>query len=65
VWALPDRLQPGPRRTTRLINLDTDGRIVRDLRGRVDGFHMATGVLQHDGRLYLGSLISSAIAVLH
>jgi sugar lactone lactonase YvrE len=64
VWALPDRLQPGPRRTTRLINVDTDGRIVRDLRGRVDGFQMATGVVQHGGRLYLGSLISSTIAVL-
>jgi sugar lactone lactonase YvrE len=64
LWSLPERLHPGPRRTTQLVNVDTDGRITRDLRGRIDGFHMPTGVAPHEGRLYLGSLVSSAIAVL-
>jgi sugar lactone lactonase YvrE len=64
VWALPERLRPGPRRTTRLVNVDTGGRIAGDLRGRIHGFHMATGVVPHDDRLYVGSLVSRTIAVL-
>jgi sugar lactone lactonase YvrE len=64
LWALPDLLRPGPRRAVRLVGLDQDGRITRDLRGRISGFRMATGVAYSEGRLYVGSLVSSAIAVL-
>jgi sugar lactone lactonase YvrE len=64
LWALPDLLRPGPRHTVRLIGLDKDGQITRDLRGPVDGFRMATGIAYREGRLYVGSLLSSAIAVL-
>ncbi|MFB9831092.1 SMP-30/gluconolactonase/LRE family protein [Actinoallomurus acaciae] len=64
IWALPDRLLPGPRRTVRLVGVDGDGRISHDLCGRIDGFRMATGVASYGGHLYVGSLVSSAIAVL-
>jgi hypothetical protein len=63
-WALPDLLRPRPRRTVRLVGLDENGQLTRDLRGRIDGFRMTTGVAPFQGRLYLGSLVSSAIAVL-
>jgi hypothetical protein len=64
LWALPDRLLPGPRRRVRLVCLNESGQIIRDLRGRIRGFRMATGVAFSGGRLYVGSLISPAIAVL-
>jgi sugar lactone lactonase YvrE len=64
LWALPDRFLPGPRRTVRLVCLNESGQISRDLRGRIRGFRMATGVACSEGRLYVGSLISTAIAVL-
>ncbi|MEZ5191514.1 MAG: hypothetical protein R2734_02575 [Nocardioides sp.] len=42
---------------------DDAGRLVHDLDLRADGFHMVTGVREHDGRLWLGSLHEPAIAV--
>jgi hypothetical protein len=62
VWAVPEQLQPQPKRTTWTIAVDAGGHIVGDLQGEVDGFHMATGVREHSGRLYLGSLVCSAVA---
>lgn len=64
LWALPESFRPRPRRGLRLVGLDKDGQMSRDLRGRVNGFRMATGVACSEGRLYVGSLVSSAIAVL-
>jgi sugar lactone lactonase YvrE len=66
VWAVPERLQPQPTRTTWVVAVDgTSGRVVRDLQATTDGFAFATGVAEHEGRLYLGSITESAIAVLH
>jgi sugar lactone lactonase YvrE len=66
VWAVPERLQPQPTRTTWVISVDeTSGRVVRDLQARTDGFAFATGVAEHDGTLYLGSITENAVAVLH
>jgi sugar lactone lactonase YvrE len=66
VWAVPERLQPQPTRTTWVVAVDeTSGEIVRDLQAKTDGFAFATGVAEHDGRLYLGSISENAIAVLH
>jgi sugar lactone lactonase YvrE len=68
VTRIPDRLQPAPRRTVRVQAYATDGRLVHDLpvddaalRGR---FHMVTGVREHEGRIWLGSLHEPAVAVL-
>lgn len=61
---LPERLQPQPGRTVWVLGVDGDGTIVRDLQGDGDRFHEVTGMREHDGRLYLGSLVEPAIAVL-
>lgn len=64
VAAIPKRLQPPPERTTWVLGLDADGRVVHDLQGRTPGWWMATGVREHDGRLYLGSLETASVAEL-
>jgi len=37
---------------------------VHDLQGEGDAFHFVTGMREHQGRLYLGSLVERAVAVL-
>jgi len=64
VMAVPERLQPAVRRTVWVLGVDLDGRIVRDLQGSGGDFAMTTGVVRRGDRLYLGSLIGSAVAVL-
>jgi sugar lactone lactonase YvrE len=61
MWALPDRLQPPPEQTAWVMAVDADGRVVHDLQGR-HGYHMVTGVREHNGQLYLGSLTDSSVA---
>jgi sugar lactone lactonase YvrE len=61
--ALPARLLPGPRRSVRALALDRSGRTVHDVRRRPHGFHMATSAYRADGRLWLGSLRGTALAV--
>jgi sugar lactone lactonase YvrE len=61
MWAMPDRLQPPPEHTTWVMAVDADGRVVHDLQGR-HGYHMVTGVREHNGTLYLGSLTDSSVA---
>jgi sugar lactone lactonase YvrE len=63
MWALPEGLQPAPKRTTWVLAVDPTGKVVRDLQAPGDQYHMVTGVREHDGRLYLGSLTERAIAV--
>jgi sugar lactone lactonase YvrE len=63
VTRIPERLQPQPRRTVRALALDDTGRVVHDLDVGADGYHMVTGVREHDGRVWLGSLEEPAIAV--
>ena len=43
--------------------LDDAGRLVHDLDGD-DRYHMVTGVREHDGRVWLGSLHEPAVAVI-
>jgi sugar lactone lactonase YvrE len=62
-WALPDGLQPRPKPIVWARAVDMSGRIVHDLYGPGDEFHMATGVREHQGRLYFGSLLSRSVAV--
>lgn len=68
VTRIPDPLQPAPKRTIRVQAYDAAGQLVHDLpvndaasRAR---FHMVTGVREHEGRIWLGSLHEPAIAVL-
>ena len=63
VWAVPDRLQPDADRITWVIGIDGEGRVVRNLQGSGADYHYVTGVREHEGRLYLGSLAESAIGV--
>ncbi|GAA1910540.1 SMP-30/gluconolactonase/LRE family protein [Nocardioides lentus] len=69
---LPAPLQPAPRRTVRVRGYDVTPAGL-DLVHDVDAtamatadaaFHMVTGVREHDGRLWLGSLHEPAVAVL-
>ncbi len=59
---LPEALRPAPRRTARVVAYDTDGRLVRDLAFDATDWHMATGVRELNGRLWLGSLAEPALA---
>jgi hypothetical protein len=51
-----------PKRTARVLALDSDGRTVHDLAFDATHWHLATGVREHDGRVWLGSLVEPAIA---
>jgi sugar lactone lactonase YvrE len=64
LWALPEPVQRIDRRTVWVIALDTNGRVVHDLQTSVPNYHMVTGVREHHGMIYLGSLENRAIAVI-
>lgn len=63
VRRLPERLKPQPKRTARVMAFDSVGVVVHDLEFDATGWHLATGVREHDGRVWLGSLVEPAIAV--
>ena len=63
VWALPDRLQPEASRITWVVGIDSEGEVVHNLQGPGTDYHYVTGVREHEGRLYLGSLVESGIGV--
>lgn len=60
---LPERLQPLPERTVWTQALDADGRVVHDYRGDGERYHMVTGVREHGGRLFMGSIEEDALLV--
>ena len=64
VWSLPDALQPDADRILWVVGLDGDGNVVRNHFMRDAGYHYVTGVREHDGSLFLGSLAESAIGVI-
>ncbi|WP_110205440.1 SMP-30/gluconolactonase/LRE family protein [Nocardioides daejeonensis] len=61
---IPERLQPAPKQTVRAQAFDGEGRLVHDVDVTTSEFHMVTGVREHQGRLWLGSLHEGAVAVL-
>ena len=63
VTRIPERLQPAPKNTVRVQALGDDGRVVHDVDVTTSSYHMVTGVREHDGRVWLGSLHEPAIAV--
>lgn len=62
LWRLPERLQPAVKRTARVQSYDADGRLVADHDLDASGFHMVTGVREHDGTVWLGSLVEPRVA---
>jgi sugar lactone lactonase YvrE len=62
VWALPEQLHPKEKALTFVAGFDEDGTLVHNLQGPGDRFHYVTGVREHDGWLYLGSLVEGALA---
>ena len=63
VTRIPEPIQPKPKRTVRAQAFDDEGRLVHDVDLPGTAYHMVTGVREHDGRLWLGSLHEPAIAV--
>ncbi len=63
VRRLPERLKPAPRRTARVLALDAGGAVVHDLDFDATHWHVATGVREQGGRVWLGSLVEPAVAV--
>ena len=61
-WALPDALQPKAKKVIRIQAYDDTGRLVHDLVGKDRDFHMPTGVREHDGVVWLGSLRGNHLA---
>ncbi len=61
---VPAFFQPKPKQTVRVQAYDDDGRLVHDLAAVAEEYHMVTGVREHDGQVWLGSLHESALAVL-
>lgn len=64
LWRVPQGLLPGPKPTVWVIAVDTAGRVVHDLQGPSAAFRAVTGVAEHDGRLWLGTLTEPAVACL-
>lgn len=62
VTRVPERVQPKPRRTVRAQAYDDAGRLVHDLDVQTADYHMVTGVREHEGRVWLGSLNEPAVA---
>ncbi|MBS2938136.1 SMP-30/gluconolactonase/LRE family protein [Nocardioides sp. J2M5] len=67
VTRIPEALQPKPKRSIRVQAYADDGRLVHDLDlaapASGPGYHMVTGVREHDGRVWLGSLHEPSVAV--
>lgn len=65
VWALPEALRPKPAKQIWVVAVDPDsGRVEHDLQGYHAQFGMTTGVREHDGVVWLGSLVGTTVACL-
>jgi sugar lactone lactonase YvrE len=60
---IPARLQPQPTPSARVQAYDASGCLVHDVDLPHDDYWFVTGVREHDGRIWLGSLHQPAIAV--
>ncbi|MEI2774479.1 MAG: SMP-30/gluconolactonase/LRE family protein [Tetrasphaera sp.] len=58
----PEWLQPAPQRVARVAAYDLNGQVVHDIDCDARRWQMATGVREHDGRVWLGSLVEPAVA---
>lgn len=64
VSKIPQRLQPQTRRVVRAQAFDAAGALVRDVTGEAQRFHMVTGLREHRGMLWLGSLEEPTVAAI-
>jgi 2-keto-4-pentenoate hydratase/2-oxohepta-3-ene-1,7-dioic acid hydratase in catechol pathway/sugar lactone lactonase YvrE len=62
VGRLPERFQPGPSAYGLVARVDGEGRVLQTLHGPAGRYVEITGVRQHGGWLYLGSLVETAVA---
>jgi sugar lactone lactonase YvrE len=60
---MPEKLQPKPKKTVRVQAFDDTGRLVHDVDADAGSYHMVTGVREHQGEVWLGSLHEAALAV--
>lgn len=60
--AVPERLQPQPKPGAWMQAYDDAGALVHDCRVATADFHMVTGVREHAGTVWVGSLREAAIA---
>jgi sugar lactone lactonase YvrE len=60
---MPAVLQPMPARSVRVQAYDIEGRRVHDIDADASDYHMVTGVREHQGEVWLGSLEEAALAV--
>jgi sugar lactone lactonase YvrE len=68
VTKIPEALQPKPKQVAWVQAYDATGALVHDLKVTAAdhgaAFHMVTGVREHDGRVWLGSVHEPSIAVI-
>lgn len=62
VARLPQSVQPKEKRTLHVMAFDEEGRAVHDCSLSAEDFHFVTGVREHRGRVWLGSLQEAAVA---
>ena len=63
ITRIPERLQPKPKRTIRVQAFADDGRLVHDIDIDHPDYHMVTGVREHGGKVWMGSLHEPSVAV--
>ncbi len=64
VGSLPDRMRPQPERFGMVLGVDEQGRVAHNLQDPTGKVAFATGVREHDGRIFVGSLEEEHVAVL-
>ena len=62
VGRIPPALQPEPGRSAWVLAFDDRGTLVHDRSFDAREFHMVTGVREHHGTVWVGSLAESAVA---
>lgn len=60
---IPESLQPRPKDTIRVQAYADDGTLVHDIDIDHPGYHMVTGVREHHGKVWMGSLHEPSVAV--
>lgn len=62
VWRIPEAVRPKATRLAFVLGFDASGQVTHNLQGSGERYHYVTGVREHDGWLYLGSVVNRAIA---